>query len=169
MDEDFNIISLSEMRYDTVDGVDMFNMFTPTMIMNPGVELVQYVVRADDEGRIDNVMQSLYGEPRISDVDVILYINNIDNPMNIVAGQVILAPANALDIALFRYDPASDKIDLGERNRLLGKTSEPNKSATADPNRTKYLEKTYFPPTVKPNPSPGVRVQGGNFVIGGIN
>ena len=166
----YNIGTFNEGRYDTVDGMDMFDMFTPKLVMNPTVELAPYTVRKEQQGRIDKIMYDAYNTESLVDVDVVLFINNIDNPLNIVEGQVLLLPTSSEGLPEFRYDSRFDKMDKKKRDEALGfPAAEPNRSKSVDPNRTKYLDKIYFPPTVNPTPRAAVRTEGGNFLIGGIN
>lgn len=167
---EYNIYTFTEGKVETVDGMDMFDMFAPKMVMNPTVELVPYTVRKEQQGRIDKIMYDAFNTESMVDVDVVLFINNIDNPLNIIEGQVLMLPSNSEGLPLFRYDRRFDKMDKKRRDETLGfPAAEPNRSKSVDPNRTKYLDKIYFPPTVNPNPRASVRTEGGNFLIGGIN
>jgi hypothetical protein len=170
MSEIYNIKSFAETKFTKVDGIMVYDLFTPTMIMNPSPELRTYEVVGGEEGRIDLVVNSIYGlESAYAAIDVILYINNIDNPLNIMKGMVLLYPSPE-NLDSFRYDRQFDRIDIDARNRTLGTaTAEPNKSTVIDPNRSKYLDKISYPPTVNQVPTPGVRAEGDKFLIGGIN
>ena len=56
------------------------------------VEMDRYLVQKGEDMRVDLVMQSIYGDYNLKDVDVLLFINNIDNPINIREGMVLLYP-----------------------------------------------------------------------------
>ena len=63
----------------------LYNLFTPTFIYNPTILINQYEVTKDDEMRIDLIFYKMYSieisnlSTYLDDIDVILYINNIDN------------------------------------------------------------------------------------------
>lgn len=169
-EENYNSKSFEYMKSGTVEGTRVFNLFDPTLIYNYEPVLDAYTVAPGQDGRIDLVLESMYGsiDNTFAHMDVILFINNIDNPLNIRQGQTLLYPA-AGDLADFRYDIGLDRIDIASRNGVLGTVpTEVNKSAAVDPNRSNYLNKVSFPPTINQTPQPGVRIEDGKFLIGGI-
>ena len=84
-DEDYNIKSFEGLPMRIMpDGQLVFDMFTPTLSVRNDIGLSQYVVPDFEEGRIDLVLTSLYGDnlsSSYSNLDVLLYINGIDNPL----------------------------------------------------------------------------------------
>ncbi len=99
-------------------------------------------------------------------IDVLLYINNIDNPLNIIEGSVLLYP-NSID----RFDEfriREDDFDAKNKN-LNKKLAVPNVGRKIDPKRKQYIDNGYsFPPTVLKEPKDPVTLSNGKFYIGGI-
>lgn len=122
---------------------------------NYGVNTIryEYVVQISDEMRIDVICNNIYGD--VDNVGFLLNYNNIDNPLNIKAGDIIYYVKNQ-DIELFKntIDSVLDINDVPSSNR----------SSRTDKNR-ESLDR--LPPTVLRNSSPSVQVDG-NFVrVGG--
>lgn len=166
-----NIRSL-EREYTKFDvNLDLFDLTTPSFIWRDDIALYSYVVKKEFDMRVDLIMQDIYdldpilANEHLSDIDVICYINNIDNFLNIREGMVLLVPA--LDnINEFRYNLDSlEESKLSVRDKLIV----PNKSTKVDPKRKKYVEDGYsLPPVVKDNPEPPVKINNGKFSVGGI-
>jgi hypothetical protein len=84
------------------------------------------------------VCNSIY--QNIEYCDILLNVNNIDNPLNIKEGSVILYPINDIDI--LRYS-APDNVDI---NKVLANS---NKATRKDQSRKQYAENNLnLPPTV---------------------
>jgi hypothetical protein len=124
--------------------------------------LSTYTVQRGEEMRIDLVCQNLYNNTDY--VDIILNINNIDNPLNIRVGDKLFYP-NASDIQQFRF---SEK----KSDENINKLSNPNKATRKDSNRKNYIENNRsLPPTIlkeRINPfnldEPGKIVLGQGFI-----
>ena len=85
-----DIKSLSELKYNKVSR--RFNLYTPQFVYTQG-NLNTYTVQTGEEMRIDLVMMSIYNDPYVlKDTDIILFLNDIDNPLNINVGDVIRYP-----------------------------------------------------------------------------
>lgn len=98
----------------------------------------QYAVQKGEEMRIDLVCESIYGNTDY--VDIILNVNNIDNPLNIQEGTILIYPTGNIDS--LRYS------DIKNQNaaEVLANT---NKQQRKDNNRKKYVENKYsLPPTI---------------------
>ena len=150
-----------------------YDLFTPTFISNPNIQLNQYIVTKDDEMRIDLVFANMYSiensdlESYLEDIDVILYINNIDNPLNIKEGMILDYPIIG-EIEDFRYLP-SDTIVDNSITRQLGTPNTPNKTTRRDASRQNYIENDYsLSPVVLDTPREPVRIVDGRFSIGGL-
>jgi hypothetical protein len=128
-----------------------------------------YTVQKGEDMRIDLVMQSIYDDPySFEHIDVILHINDIDNPLNIREGQEILyLDINSLDS--YRYYPTES--DRTKYNKSVQKAlAVPSKSTRKDDNRKKFIEGNYsLPPTVLKESRPPVRIDSNNIIVGGIN
>ena len=116
----------------------------------------QYIVQPHEEGRIDLVIDSIYGEGHYENLDVILYLNNIDNPLSILSGMAIVYPSSS-NIEDYRYVLSNDVTEIrpSQANRF-------NKTSNSDPNRS-------YPPTVNPTPKSPVTLENGKIIIGGIS
>ena len=160
-----NITSLTELKFNTI--TKKFNLFYP-QIMHAGLNgLTQYEVQKGEEMRIDLVMMSVYlDSTTLKDIDVILYINGINNPLNINAGDILYFPAQeSLSSYRFYFD-LNDRAGQNVRKVL----SVPNKTTKKDSNRKKFTDNGYFlPPVVLDESRPPVRLEDGKIVIGGLN
>jgi hypothetical protein len=100
-------------------------------------------------------------------MDVICYINNIDNPLNIKAGVVIKYTTNLGDIKDFRVLNTDD--DLNNKSKIKERLSFPNKSTRKDKSREDFIKGGYsLPPVVLETPRPPVSIKDGKFSIGGL-
>lgn len=160
-----DIISLSQLSFSKAK--QEFNLFIPQFFYLKSDLLGEYVVQKGEEMRIDLVIMSIYDDTRyLEEVDVLLFINNIDNPLNVNVGDVIYyPPAESLSSYRFIIDTAS-KGGADVRNIL----SVPNKTMKKDPNRKKFVDNGYvLPPVVLDEAKSPVRLEDGNIVIGGLN
>ena len=116
----------------------------------------QYEVQQGEEMRIDLVCQSIYGNTKY--VDILLDVNNIDNPLNIKEGSMITFPTNNID--LLRYsgvDNTSDILTLANSN----------KSTRKDATRKQYTENNLsLPPTTLEQTTNQFDITGDNIVLG---
>ena len=80
-----------------IDKVDGFYDLTQlTFRYDVGVSLSQYTVQKGEEMRMDLVCESIYNNTDY--IDILCSINNIDNPLNIREGQIIIYPTSNLDV-----------------------------------------------------------------------
>lgn len=156
-----NIKSLSELKYNTDS--KMYNLYNPDLYFLQ-MNLYEYTVQKEEEMRMDLIMMSIYDDKyTLQDLDVILFINGIDNPLNVSVGNVIYYPELS-KIDSFRYYMKSENVDITRKLSL------PNKTTVKDPNRKKFIESGYsLPPVVLKTPKAPVRIEGENIVMGGIN
>jgi len=151
----------------------LYNLFIPTFIFNTSIAVNQYVVSKDEEMRIDLVFANMYSIEMsmmynyLQDIDVILYINNIDNPLNIKEGMILDYPS--IDsIHKFRYIAVSTISD-SSITKKLGTPNTPNKTTKRDASRQSYIENDYsLSPVVLDTPREPVRIVDGKFSIGGL-
>jgi len=151
----------------------LYNLFTPTFIYNPSIALDQYIVTKDEEMRIDLVFSNMYSVEMsmmsnyLQDIDVILYINNIDNPLNIKEGMILDYPIIS-ELQEYRYSPSDTLVD-NSITRQLGIPNRPNKTTRRDTSRQNYIENDYsLSPVVLDTPREPVRIVDGRFSIGGL-
>lgn len=167
-----DIYSLNkQVKFDTAQ--NLYNLFQPTFIFNTAVSLQEYEVTRDDEMRIDLIFMNMYQydvsmlQYYLDNIDVVLFINNIDNPLNIKAGMILRYP-NPDDYDRFRYDDKLETLST-DVTKQLATPNLPNKATKVDPNRQSYLENDYsLPPVVLDVPREPVRIEDGRFSIGGL-
>ena len=98
----------------------------------------QYEVQKGEEMRIDLVCESIYGNTDY--VDIILNVNNIDNPLNIQEGTLLIYPVGNIDS--LRYSDVRKQTSA----EVLANT---NKQQRKDNDRKKYVENNLsLPPTI---------------------
>lgn len=156
-------------KFDTE--IDLYDLSTPSFIYRSDISLNTYTVKREEEMRIDLIFKNMYGlEPNevgiyLENIDVILYINNIDNPLNIKSGISILYPAME-DLTKFRYDLNQlEESKYSKKEKIIF----PNKSTKKDKNRESFKANKYsLPPVVLDEPRPPVRIKDGRFSVGGL-
>lgn len=148
------------------------DLFTSCFIYDPTVELNEYTIKRHEEMRIDMIMSSLYqfdpseADMYISDIDIILYINGIDNGLNLIEGMVIKYP-DYPDLSKFRLENTDN--DFNDRGDVTKTLSFPNKSTRKDKNREEFTKNGYsLPPVVLETPRDPVQIKDGKFIIGGL-
>jgi hypothetical protein len=163
-----NITSLVSLKYNIY--TKLYNFYYPVLAyvhIKIDKSLDTYIVQQGEEMRIDLVMMSIYDDVySLKNIDVLLFINNIDNPLNIMVGDIIYhPPLEALDSYRYSFEPSSR---AGENVRKA--LAVPNKTTNKDGNRRKFVENGYsLPPVVLDESKPPVRVEGDKIVIGGLN
>jgi hypothetical protein len=161
-----DIYSLSQLNYNQT--TQLFNIYYPQFFYTRKENLNKYIVQGGEEMRIDLVMLSMYSEDTLvlPSIDVILFINGIDNPLNIFVGDVLYYPSQeALDSYRFVFNQSS-KAGQNIRKAL----SVPNKTTRIDSNRKKFIDDGFLlPPVVLDETKSPVRLENGKIVIGGLN
>lgn len=152
-----NIYDIDKLKKNPDGSYDLTQL---TFNSRSDVEFFSYTVQSGEEMRMDLVCQSIYGD--VEFIDVIMHINNIDNPLNIKEGTTIkYPPSNKLQ--LFR-------IEEEKKDDVQKKLANPNKSTRKDNNRKKYIEQGYsLPPVVLEKPVDPVRVTDDGISIGGVS
>lgn len=121
------------------------------------VNYANYIVRKGEEMRIDLVCQSIYGN--VGNIDILLNVNNISNPLNIKEGSIIIYP-DFSSIPNFR-------IAVEVQNSVQRRIANVEKSVTTDPNRQKYTDQNFsLPPTVLDRPTEQVKIEGDTIKVG---
>ena len=160
------IRSLDDIKFDR--DKQLYNLFVPQLGMVDKITLYPYEVQRMEDMRIDLVMLSMYNQDAstFENTDIILYINNIDNPLNIVEGMTLFYP-DPKDFDEFRIY-LSDKSSVGQD--IKEQLAAPNKTTRKDSSRKKYVEQGYsLPPVVLDKAQAPVRLQDGKILIGGLN
>lgn len=170
---DINSLS-NDIKKDTSISDSLYDLFTITFFYDTNVVLNDYVVTVHDEMRIDLVLSNMYNfdfinlDLHLGDIDVILFINNIDNPLNIKEGMVLKYPTSYSDIDKFRYVLPSD-VNSTSVTQQLATPNTPNKKTRVDKTRQSYIENDYsLSPVVLDTPREPVRITNGRFSIGGL-
>jgi hypothetical protein len=121
---------------------NLYDMFAATFV-NTGGALEEYVVGPEDEMRIDLICHKIY--QNTNQIDLILNINGIVNPLNIMAGDVIKYPSET-NLEEYKVSPAKAP---SQANAMIT----PNRANIKDPRRQEFVENNYqLPPTMLPSP-----------------
>jgi hypothetical protein len=136
---------------------DLYNLFNKTYIDYPVAQSTNYVVDQDEEMRMDLISFKIYGS--VNYVDFLCNFNQIDNPLNIMQGDIIKY-VELTEIVLFNnVDTNVEEVRKGLLNS--------NKSTRKDPNRKQFVEQGYsLPPNFLETPQAPVRIDGNVLVIG---
>jgi hypothetical protein len=136
---------------------NLYNIFDPTFKMNRGYKLTQYVVSPEQEMRIDLISNSIYGNSDYC--DFILDINDIDNPLNIMDGDILIYTEFA---SIDEY-----RIKTVDNNNARARLLNANKTSRKDNARKQYVEDNYsLPPIFLETPVASVRIENNQIVIG---
>jgi hypothetical protein len=161
-----DIYSLSQLNYN--ESTRLFNIYYPQFFYTRKENLNTYIVQKGEEMRIDLVMLSMYNEDSLvlSNVDIILFINGIDNPLNIFEGDVLYFPQQS-SLENYRY-LFSQGSQTGQN--IIKALSVPNKTTRVDNNRKNFVDNGFvLPPVVLDETKSPVRLENGKIVIGGLN
>jgi hypothetical protein len=171
-----DIVSINEfIRFD--NDLDLYNLIEPTLVYLddvPGTEInyKNFLVEEHHEMRIDLLFRDMYDLESnevgiyLGNIDVLCFINDIDNPLNIVKGMLLRYPPIG-DFDKFRIN--SDGDNFSKKEDIKSKLVVPNKSTRKDKSREKFKEAGYsLPPVVLDKPRPPVRISNGRFSVGGL-
>jgi len=136
---------------------DLYDL-TESTFVSQNIPLYPYKVQQGEEMRIDLVSDSIFST--LEYADILLNINNIDNPLNIKEGSIIYYSDTNVMEALRTSQPTTDSL-------VTTKLSNTNKSTRVDKNRKDYIEKNYsLSPNILDKPTDQVRISGDNLIIG---
>lgn len=136
---------------------DLYNMFVVTFKLDLASSFAEYTVPDENEMRIDLVCRDIYN--RIDDFDILLNINDIDNPLNIKSGSYLMFPP----VSAFPNFRVNTQEPIETRATLLNA----NKLSRKDQSRQKYNETNQaLPPNLQVEPQPQVRIEGNRVIIG---
>lgn len=152
--------------------INLYDLSTPSFIYDDNVPMKEFTVDEYHEMRIDLIFKSMYEledneiNLYLKNIDVILYINNILNPLSIVRDSILIYPSKLEYLNKFRYELTQLEEDILTKKEML---SVPSKSTKADTNRKNYTENGYLvPPVVMDIPKSPVRINNGKFSVGGL-
>lgn len=150
---------------------DLFNLVKPVFIFRTDLNLNSFEVEEKHEMRIDLIFQDMYDLDStqiglyLENVDVILFINSIDNPLNVKKGTILFYPSiDEID----SYRLQEDEFEM--KNKNIDKLIVPNKASRKDSNRQKFLEQNTqtFSPVMRKAPRNSIEIKNGVFNIGGL-
>lgn len=169
-----NDLDIRSIRYDQNETVfigtySYMDLTAPKFFWHRNIPFLTHEVDEFEEGRPDLVIDAIYGKttPHYESMDVLLHINNIDNPLSIRKGMEILYPEDPFLLEQFRYESFfKEKTLAQERATALGYQ---NKQSAADPARSSYVQNGYsLPPTVNASGKPPVTSDSKKIYVGGI-
>jgi len=136
-----NIHDLTALRREDLQQ-GLYNLFDATFAyQNTG--LGEHVVKQEEEMRIDLVCYSIY--QNTNQTDLLLNFNEILNPLNIMAGDVLVYPMQT-NVDLFKKIPPTPP---DQRDSMVTT----GRSNLKDARRSEYIENNYqLPPTMLPSP-----------------
>lgn len=136
---------------------DLYDL-TESTFVTQNVPLYPYIVQRGEEMRIDLVSDSIFNT--LEYADILLNINNIDNPLNIKEGSIIYYSDTNVMEALRISQPTNDTL-------VSSKLSNTNKATRVDKNRKDYIEKNYsLSPNILDTPTDQIKISGENLIIG---
>ena len=158
--------------------IECFNRFNYSQQMNryiienpvhrftTTVDFYQYEIQPGESMRIDLIMQSIYDDPAMySNCDIILYINGIDNPLNLKEGQII----NYIDSENFSYFRYTELGGTAKSSNIKQSLAVPSKTTRTDINRAKFIESDYtLPPVLLTVSQPSVTIDSQGINVGGL-
>lgn len=133
---------------------DQYDLNQRTFNYSLDVPFSEYIVDRSEEMRIDLVCNSIYSN--VDQVGFLMYFNNIDNPLNIKAGDRIKYIDSLLIDSL--------KISADDRSRIEF-LQNINRGTRTDSNRTDHLNKSNNP-TFNSRPIQQVVDRNGVIIIG---
>ena len=138
--------------------VPSFKMIQPS--------LASYTVQRGEDMRIDLIMKSIYNDIyNFKDIDVLLYINNIDNPLNVREGMILYYPELTEFDGYRFYEEVSSAVNKSVKQSL----GVLNKTTRVDEKRKKFLDSDYsLPPVVLPESRPSVTMDEFKIKVGGL-
>jgi len=161
-----------QIKFNTKQNV--FDLFQPTFFFRTDIPVGTYVVTIDDEMRPDLLMKNIYNidysllDTFLEDIDVLLFINNIDNPLNIKSGMVVNYPLSIESFSSYRYT-SSESTSNSDILQQLAVPNYVDKTTRADSDRQSYIENNYsLSPVLMDTPKDPISIQNGVFSIGGL-
>ena len=138
--------------------VPSFKMIQPS--------LESYTVQRGEDMRIDLIMKSIYNDIyNFKDIDILLYINNIDNPLNVREGMILYYPESSAFEGYRFYEEVSAAVNKSVKQSL----GVLNKTTRVDEKRNKFLDSDYsLPPVVLPESRPSVTMDEFKIKVGGL-
>ena len=138
--------------------VPSFKMIQPS--------LASYIVQRGEDMRIDLVMKSIYDDIyNFKDIDILLYINNIDNPLNIREGMILYYPESSAFEGYRFYEEVSAAVKKSVKQSL----GVLNKTTRVDEKRKKFLDSDYsLPPVDLQESRPSVTMDDNKIKVGGL-
>lgn len=137
-----------------VDG--LYDLTQLTYSPNSAAAFATYEVQKGEEMRMDLICENIYGDTRY--VDILCSVNDIDNPLNVRVGQILVYPTSDLDT--FRYSEENQDEEIKQ-------LANSNKTTRKDKNRKKYLDNNLaLPPTTLQNKVNQLNISGENIILG---
>lgn len=135
---------------------ELYDLTQLTYSPNSAAAFATYEVQKGEEMRMDLICENIYGDTRY--VDLLCSVNDIDNPLNVRVGQILVYPTSDLDT--FRYSEENQDEEI----KQLANSS---KTTRKDKNRKKYLDNNLaLPPTTLQNKVNQLNISGENIILG---
>ena len=136
---------------------NLYDLTQNNLKFDPSIQGTYFVLSDEEEMRLDLVSYAIYNN--VDNVDYLLTLNDIDNPLNIMSGDYIkwisTTQLNSIEINVSKVDTVS----LGLINT--------NKKTQIDPARQVYVSNGYsFPPTFNEAGGPPAAISGNTIILG---
>lgn len=162
--------SLSKLKFLESEGI--YDIFSTVFVYDDTVQMGSYVIERDVTMRSDLLIDRIYNLDGTQSsgayydyIDVLMFINNISNSLNIKENDTIIYPINPSDLDRFIFSGTNDT----EREAIMASLSYVDKSNKIDKSRKDFKENNYvLPPTLNESPKLPVNVNGTKIQIGGI-
>jgi hypothetical protein len=138
----------------------MYDLFQNTFDYTKENYFLSYTVTKEDEMRLDLISYKLYGTTDY--MDIIWNVNNIDNPLNIKQGTVLIYPSTDLDSLRITPPEENESVRLEVTSRPIV-----DKTTRIDPNRQTYNQNnSSLPPTILDRKTNQIDISSNRIVFG---
>jgi len=150
-------MKLISLENDNKDLNNLYDLTVENFIPNYSANLKPYLVTKEDNMRIDLVCNNIYGNCNYC--DYLLYINGIDNPLNILEGDIFYF-VDLGDIDIFK----KENVEKTKEEIYLINT---NKKTKIDSSRKDFIENDYsLPPNFNLIPKAPAKIEGNKIILG---
>lgn len=154
-------------------GETLYDLTSVSFIYPADLTLHEYIVPRDLEMRIDLIFCDIYDIEYTDyinyqeEVDCLLYLNDIDNPLMVFEGDILEFPDLGALVNIRNPELSDEESkDILEK---LATVNSVNKASKPDKDRENYVNNNYsLSPVLKPISDSSVRIQNNKFVIGGV-
>jgi hypothetical protein len=141
----------------------LYDFFVIDYDFSSSITLYPFTVRMEHEMRIGLILNEIYGGNYDNYIDVFCELNDIDNPLNVMEGDILYYCD--LD-AIGTFKKPDEEVKSASNNVSNTKLINPNKVKKLDNKRQDYINNNF---TLNPNynnGSPNIKVEKNKITIG---